>query len=209
MPLPSWTQLETYWVGFVLFFISLAFPGISYKEWLWLLDLTCSRISDSKHDAQVWDTRTRLSRSLEQATFRYLLEIFVIRDLHFLTFDLIGINDKRDSWIIFVIISVIFILVNKWATQLLQYVKIRCVSVKEYLRSFVTRETVRWFNGNEFLIERRPRITVEPPLKANSPERPPLYKGPFFSSRWTKIHTLTLVSNRSVILRLSPTQMTQ
>lgn len=106
----------------------------------------------------------------------------MIRDLPFLTFDLIGINDKRDSWIIFVIISVIFVLVNQWATQLLQYVKIRCVGVKEYLRSFVTRETVRWFKGNEFLIERRPRITVEPPLKANSPERPPLYKGPLFSS---------------------------
>ena len=116
----------------------------------------------------------------------------MIRDLHFLTFDLIGINDKRDSWIIFVIISVIFVLVNQWAAQLLQYVKIRCVSVKEYLRSFVTRETDRWFNGDEFLIERHPRITVEPPLKANSPERPPLYKGPFFSSRRTKksIHWL-------------------
>ena len=54
------------------------------------------------------------------------------------------------------------------------------------LRSFVTRETVRWFNVTEFLIERRPRITVELPLTANSPERPPLCKGPFFSSRRTK-----------------------
>jgi len=135
-------------------------------------------------------TRTRLSRSLEQATLRYLLEIFVIRDLQFLTFNLSAVNDKRDSWIIFVIISVIFDLVNQWATQLSLYVKIRCVSVKEYLRSFVTpRETIRWFNVTEFLIERHPRITVEPPLTAT-----PLQRPLFFVPADKKIHTRTLVS---------------
>ena len=128
----------------------------------------------------------------------------MIRDLHFLTFDLIGINDKRDSWIIFVIISVIFVLVNQWAIQLLQYVKIRCVNVKEYLRSFVTRETVRWFNGDEFLIERRPRITVEPPKGQLSRTAISLQRPLFFVPADKKIHTLTLVSTS-----LQPAKITQ